>query len=176
MCKIKYCLLQALFLVSSVLFLVSCEENAKSKVFSIALDVVMKQNDSIHVFYTTNDSINFTEEKAFWKKIKGKNKNQTVNIDFPQDTLPKQLRFDFGRNVSQKDIVINKITLIYKSTTMALKGKEIFYFFRVDDNNTIVDKLNGSIKRKNPKQQNGPSLYPKGNKLFNTLNQLYSEK
>lgn len=176
MSKIKQCLFPVLFLVSSLLFFVSCEENAKSKVFSVAIDLVMKQNDSIQVFYTTTNLINFSENKAFWKKIKGKNKNQTINIDFPKGVLPKQLRFDLGRNDFQNDIIINKITLKYKSTSFALKGKEIFYIFRVDDNNTLVDKLTGTIKRKDPKQKIGPSLYPKGDKLFQRLNQLYSEK
>ena len=64
----------------------------------------------------------------------------------------------------------------YKNKSFSVKGKEIFYIFRVDENNTVVDKRNGSINRKNPKQINGPSLYPKGDKLFKRLNQLYSEK
>ena len=53
---------------------------------------------------------------------------------------------------------------------------EIFYVFRIDENNTIVDKLNGSLKRKEPNQATGPSLYPKGDKLYNKLSQLYTEK
>ena len=90
--------------------------------------------------------------------------------------MPKQIRLDFGRNITQKDIVLNKIDFTYKNKNFSVKGKEIFYVFRVDENNTVVDKLNGSIRRKNPKQINGPSLYPKGEKLYNRLNQLYSKK
>ena len=63
-----------------------------------------------------------------------------------------------------------------KTETSRFGVKEIFYVFRVDENNTVVDKLNGSIKRKNPNQINGPSLYPKGDKLYNKLCQLYNEK
>mgnify|MGYP003453432252 FL=1 len=83
---------------------------------------------------------------------------------------------DFGRNVSQKDIVLNKIDFAYKNKNFSVKGKEIFYVFRIDENNTIVDKLNGSLKRKEPNQATGPSLYPKGDKLYNKLSQLYTEK
>jgi len=100
------------------------------------------------------------------EKIKGKNKNQTINIDFPKGVLPKQLRFDLGRNDFQNDIIINKITLKYKSTSFALKGKEIFYIFRVDDNNTLVDKLTGTIKRKDPKQKSDPHFIQKETNYF----------
>lgn len=106
----------------------------------------------------------------------GKQKNQNIQIIFPDSILPKQIRLDFGKNIDQKDIVLNKISFTYKNKNFSVKGKEIFYIFRVDENNTSVDKLYGSIKRKNPKQENGPSLYPKGDKLFNRLNQLYSDK
>ena len=99
-----------------------------------------------------------------------------IQIVFPDSIQPKQIRLDFGRNISQSDVVLNKMDFVYKNKNFPVKGKEIFYIFRVDENNTSVDKLYGSIKRKNPKQENGPSLYPKGDKLFNRLKQLYSDK
>jgi hypothetical protein len=58
-------------------------------------------------------------------------------------------------------VVLNKVDFAYKNKNFSLKGKEIFYIFRVDENNTVVDKLNGNIKRQNPKQINGSSIYPK---------------
>ena len=106
----------------------------------------------------------------------GNKKNQNIQIIFPDSIFPKQIRIDFGRNISQNDVVLNKVDFAYKNKNFSLKGKEIFYIFRVDENNTVVDKLNGSIKRKNPKQINGPSLYPQGDKLFNRLIKFYSEK
>jgi hypothetical protein len=73
-------------------------------------------------------------------------------------------------------MVLNKIDFTFKNNDFSVKGKEIFYIYREDEMNTTVGKLNGSIKRKTLKQINGPSLYPKGDKLFHRLNQLYSEK
>lgn len=156
--------------------IISCNNEAKNNSFVLNIDAVIQQSDSINVYYTKSKDINFSDKQSFWTKVIGNKKNQKIQIVFPDTIFPKQIRLDFGRNIKQKDIVLNKIDFAYKNKNFSVKGKEVFYIFRVDDNNTIVDKLNGSIKRKSPNQVNGPSLYPKGDKLFNRLNQLYSEK
>jgi hypothetical protein len=158
-----------------VLMLIGCNESQPTHSLKIGIDAVIQESDSINVYYTKNKDINFTDKQSFWTKVTGNKKNQNIQIVFPDSILPKQIRLDFGKNIAQKDIVLNKISFSYKNKNFSAKGKEIFYIFREDQNNTIVDKLNGSINRKNPKQINGPSLYPKGDKLFNRLNQLYSE-
>ena len=140
------------------------------------IDAVIQKTDSINVYYTKNKEVNFSDEQSFWIKVVGNKKNQNIQIIFPDSILPKQIRLDFGKNIDQKDIVLNKISFTYKNKNFSAKGKEIFYIFREDQNNTIVDKSIGSINRKKPMQINGASLYPKGDKLFNRLNQLYSGK
>jgi hypothetical protein len=162
--------------IAVLLLFINCENNNNINQLVVNIDVVIQKTDSINVYYTESKTIDFADTQSFWTKVSGNKKNQNIQIVFPDSIQPKQIRLDFGRNLSQNDVVLNKIDFIYKNKSFSLKGKEIFYIFRVDENNTIVDKLNGSIKRKNPKQINGPSLYPKGDKLFNRLNQLYSEK
>ena len=163
------------FVIMMLLFF-NCENNNNTNQLVVNIDAVIQQPDSINVYYTKSKDINFTDEQSFWTKVTGNKKNQNIQIVFPDSIQPKQIRLDFGRNISQKDVVLNKMDFAYKNKNFSVKGKEIFYIFRVDENNTIADKLNGSIKRKTSNQINGPSLYPKGDKLFNRLNQLYSEK
>jgi len=162
--------------VAVILLFFNCENNSNTNQLVVNIDAIIQQSDSINVYYTNDKSINFIEKQSFWTKVKGNKKNQNIQIVFPDSIQPKQIRLDFGRNISQNDVVLNKMDFTYKDKSFSVKGKEIFYIFRVDQSNTVVDKLNGSIKRKNPKQINGPSLYPKGDKLFQRLNQLYSEK
>lgn len=162
--------------VAVILLFFNCENNSNTNQLVVNIDAIIQQSDSINVYYTNDKSINFIEKQSFWTKVKGNKKNQNIQIVFPDSIQPKQIRLDFGRNISQNDVVLNKMDFTYKDKSFSVKGKEIFYIFRVDQSNTVVDKLNGSIKRKNPKQINGPSLYPKGDKLFNRLNQLYSGK
>jgi hypothetical protein len=156
-----------------LVFFLNCHKKDNNNQLAMYIDAVIQQSDSINVYYTNNKSIEFIDKQSFWTKVTGNKKNQNIQIVFPDSILPKQIRLDFGKNIAQKDIVLNKISFIYKNKNFSAKGKEIFYIFREDQNNTIVDKLNGSINRKNPKQINGPSLYPKGDKLYNRLNQLY---
>ena len=160
------------FIVMLVFFL-NCHKKDNNNQLAMYIDAVIQKSDSINVYYTNNKSIEFIDKQSFWTKVTGNKKNQNIQIVFPDSILPKQIRLDFGKNIAQKDIVLNKISFSYKNKNFSAKGKEIFYIFREDQNNTIVDKLNGSINRKNPKQINGPSLYPKGDKLYNRLNQLY---
>ncbi len=159
-----------LFIVLSVLFACGKKKNVNN--FYVNLDVVIQESDSIRVFYKTDGKINFNEKDAFWTKVKGNKKNQVINIKFPKDILPNQLRIDFGNNPSQPEIIINKLECVYKTNSFALKGKEVYLLLRVDENNTILDKDLGLLKRKNLNQKNGPSLYPVGNKLKLRLEKL----
>lgn len=157
-------------------FFASCEKNEKTDSLKMDLDLVMKANDSIHIFYTQNASVEFDEKQSFWTKVKGNKKNQKVEIVFPDSIQPKQIRIDFGRNIKQPEIILNEITFTYKEKSFSVKGEEIYFLFRVDESNTVIDKLVGSLKRKEPNQATGPSLYPKGDKLYNKLSQLYTER
>lgn len=139
-------------------------------------DIILKEDDLLHIYYTKDASVNFTENKSFWEKVKGNPKNQIIKVFFNDTIKPKQIRIDFGRNKSQPDIVLNEVTLGYKNKKVVLKGEEIYKYFRVDTSNTVLDKMQGTLKRKNPNQINGPSLYPNGNKIYNILKLLYSQK
>ena len=68
---------------------------------------------------------------------------------------------------------LNKISLKYNKKTLELKGKEIYYYFNIDVNNTVIDNNSGVLSRKNLKDKKGPTIYPKGQKLFKKLKILY---
>lgn len=158
------------------LFFIGCEENKKTNSLKMDLDLVMEESDSIHIYFTQNASVDFKEEHSFWKKVIGTKKNQTISINFPDTIQPKQIRMDFGRNLKQPEIILNEITFSFKEKSFSAKGEEIYHLFRADESNTILNKLIGSLNRKEFNQATGPSLYPKGDKLYNKLSQLYTEK
>lgn len=158
------------------LIFISCDENKKTNSLKMDLDLVMKEDDSVHVYFTQSTSVDFNENQSFWKQVIGTKKNQTVSINFPDTIQPKQIRIDFGRNKKQPEIILNEITFTYKEKSFSAKGEDVYFLFRIDESNTKIDKLLGSLKRKEPNQATGPSLYPKGDKLYNKLSQLYTEK
>lgn len=101
------------FILLVVLFF-SCDKNNTTNQLVIDIDAVIQKTDSINVYFTKNKGIDFTDKQSFWVKVLGKKKNQNIQIVFPDSILPKQIRLDFGRNFSQKDIVLNKMDFAYK--------------------------------------------------------------
>ncbi len=164
--------------LSIVLLLVlsSCSGPETTPNFAMKLDMVMKKNDSIHVYYTTDGTIRFNEGQSFWIKVSGAKKNQTVVLPMPKDTVPTQIRIDFGRNRQQDDVVLNKIEMLYKGKAEEIKGRDIYNYFRVDESYTLLDKNLGLLKRKEAGQPYGPSLYPNGEMLKQKLAEITTDK
>lgn len=159
-----------------LLALFSCSGPEATPHFAMKLDMVMKKNDSIHVYYTTDGTIRFNEGQSFWVKVNGAKKNQTVLLPLPKDTIPTQIRIDFGRNRQQDDVVLNKIEMLYKKKAEEIKGRDIYTYFRVDDSYTVLDKDLGLLKRKEAGQPYGPSLYPNGEMLRQKLSEITTDK
>lgn len=159
-----------------LLLFVNCNKETKTTSLVLNIDAVIKTTDSINTYYTINNSIEFNDKQSFWIKVKGNKKNQKIQIIFPDTIQPKQIRLDFGRNIKQPEIIVNEMKFSYKGKDFTAKGEEIYYLFRVDDSNTTINKLTGSLKRKEKNQIIGPSLYPNGDKLYRKLNQLYTDK
>lgn len=169
-------MIKNIIFICIIIFTVSCEKESASNSLKLKLDAVIQKSDSLAIYYTTNKSVAFHKEASYWIDVKGSKKNQTISFVFPDSIKPKQIRIDFGRNKKQPEIILNEISFSYKENRFSAKGEEVYFLFRVDESNTIIDKLIGSLKRKEPNQATGPSLYPKGDKLYNKLSRLYTEK
>ena len=166
-----------IYLIFVLLFFVlGCNNQNVNNQFVIEFEFFSKTNDSIHVYYTTNKSINFNENQSIWVDIIAQKNNQKKVIYLPKNQLIKQIRIDFGHNSKSQEVVLNKMNFSFNNQNVTFKGKEIYEVFRIDDTNTVLDKSIGLLKRKYNNQKAVFSLYPKGDKLFNRLNQLYSEK
>lgn len=157
-------------------FFVGCSHTTERKSLELDMEVVIQESDSINIYYSNSNSIRFNDVQSFWIKVKGNKKNQKINFVFPDTIQPKQIRLDFGRNIKQPEIIVNEMKFSYKDKDFTAKGEEIYYLFRVDDSNTTINKLTGSLKRKEKNQIIGPSLYPNGDKLYRKLNKLYTDK
>lgn len=165
-------MMRAIVLIVFLSLFFSCTQTKKDSDFMLYLDLVMKQDDSIHIFYKKDGTINFNEKEAFWVKVDGENKNQKLVVAFPDKIVPNQVRIDFGRNKAQEDIVLNKIEFSYEGNSFEAKGKEVYKYFWADTSYTVLDKDFGLLKRKVKGQLNGPSLYPNGYYLAVKLDEL----
>ena len=85
----------------------------KEDTFNVTLDVVVKKEDVLHMYYTTESATNFGDKAPISIGVKGSEASQKVVFQIPEVDLPKVLRFDVGNNLDQDEIVIKSITLEY---------------------------------------------------------------
>jgi hypothetical protein len=154
------------------LTLISCkkEENNKTEsqeeivdntkdLFKVSMDLLIKKNDTLHLYYTEDGSVNFNEESSIWQSISGKDANQEITFNLPQDVYPTQFRIDFGVNKVNEEIVLRRIKFDYLEKSFIASDSMIFMYFRPDESNSIVDKTKKTLRRKD-KNQYTISLYP----------------
>lgn len=130
--------------------------------FRITLDVVAKKDDSFHIFYTEDQTLNFSEEKSVWVEFKGNDESQKLVFDLPKGKIPTQLRVDYGLNKDQGDIKINSLEISYKGKSKVIPGSDYFKYFRPNLDNTAVDVGAQTVKAliKPGTKFSGPSTYP----------------
>ena len=163
----------ALTVFASVFY--SCKEESKqpeseavktlevvNNSFTVTLDIIAKKDDNLHLYYTEDNSINFTEEQSVWAEIKGNEAAQKVVFKLSEDALPTDLRFDigYGKNIEQKEIRVNNINFEYFGKSFNIKGNEIANYFYPNKESTILDATTGILSRVKVDQETAPSLYP----------------
>jgi hypothetical protein len=110
------------------------------------LDVVAHKDDSFHVFYTEDGTMNFSEDKSVWTEFKGSDESQKLIFDLPKGKIPTQLRIDYGLNKDQGEVKINSLEISYKGKSKLIPGADYFKYFRPDLNNTVADVGKQTVK------------------------------
>jgi hypothetical protein len=126
--------------------------------YTITLDLIAQKDDSFHVFYTEDGSINFEEDKSVWNEFKGSPNPQKLVFNLEKGVMPNQLRLDFGLNKDQGDVILNSVQITYLDQNLTFTGPEIFKYFRPNESSTTIDLSTQTLKPLNKGQNN--SLYP----------------
>lgn len=162
----------AIILLLSTLFLGSCKDEKSIdslevvtpepvEAFIVTLDVTIKKDDDLSLYYTTDGSIDFSKIAPIWQGVKGSNDSQKVVFTLPEDVKPTLLRLDFGMNKEQEDVVLKSVKMEYIGKSKTIASPEFVSYFRADDNKCSFDPVTGVIKAlvKDGVRQ-FPSLYP----------------
>ena len=141
------------------------EAEAKAEVkqnFSIDLDVITPIEDNFAIYYTEDNTNNFTGEKAIWGGLKAQPQSQHVTFNLPEEIIPTHIRIDFGINNNQGDVILERFKMSYYGNTFESKGSDFLkYFLKNDSVKTEIDDIKGTIKfLKNPKKYYTPFYYP----------------
>ncbi|MES2545370.1 MAG: hypothetical protein V4548_10825 [Bacteroidota bacterium] len=162
-----------LFLISSLL-LVSCKKENKATDENEAPKVEIKQNFNIQIvataakkddfalYFTEDNTINFTAENTAWRGIKGGNIEDTVNFELTQDRMPSNIRLDFGLNKEQDSVTIKSVKVNFYQNSFEFKGSDFFTYFNKDENFKYkIDAKNGTLTlyKKNGEYKT-PFFYP----------------
>ncbi|RZJ34213.1 MAG: hypothetical protein EOO51_10670 [Flavobacterium sp.] len=161
------------FLLLIVAFTVfACKEEKKpeaaepqkeevSQTMVVTLNATVKKDDSFHLFYTEDNSINFDEKQSMWVEFKGSDSAQDIVFKLPEDVLPTNFRLDFGLNKDQEDIVVNNFRVDYLGKTIDAKGPEFFTYFYPNEQCTKVDITKSLVMPiKKGADYIGPMFYP----------------
>jgi hypothetical protein len=161
-----------IFAVLLVFTLFSCKDEKKpaavetpkekaSQTFDVTLNVTVKKDDSFHLFYTEDETINFDEKQSVWVELKGKETSQDVVFRLPEDVIPTHLRLDFGINKEQEDMTVNNFKMEYMGKKFEAKGPDFFTYFYPNLECTNVDKEKGLVMPiKKGDAYTGPMFYP----------------
>jgi len=124
----------------------STETNAVKKML-VQMDVIQTTANNYAVYYTEDNTINFTTEYVIWNEVKPSPNVQTLDFYFPDSAYPTHVRFDLGNNPQTEDVVLNKFKLSYGDKSLEAKGSDFFKYFQKNDSiQTEIDQNNGSIK------------------------------
>lgn len=129
------------------------EENTTStdtntvKRMLVQMDVIQTTPNNFAVYYTEDNTINFTTEYVIWNEVKPSPNVQTLDFYFPESAYPTHVRFDLGNNPQTEDVVLNKFKLSCGDKFLEVKGVDFFNYFQKNDSITSqIDQTNGSIK------------------------------
>lgn len=151
------------------------EANAEEAVdtsFKVTLNLNMKKNDTLHLYYTEDNTINFKEESSLWVSAAGSEQAQDMVFKLPDGVFPTQFRLDLGVNRENEKIKLNSIKFDYLKKSFLMNETTIFNYFRIDENVSIMDPQTKELGRKDPKVASGASLYPQEIPLKTEIDKL----
>jgi hypothetical protein len=121
------------------------EQPVANNRFRVILDVTVKKDDNLQVYYNTGKG--FNEEEAVWAAVKGMPDSQKVVFELPDEVIPLSLRIDLGVKEDQQDIIFSGFEMSYSGKTFESRGYEIGkYFYPLEG--TEADFTSGVVKVK----------------------------
>jgi len=142
-------------------------------VFTFSIDAVIRKDDALSLYYTTDGSIDFAKKPAIWIDVKGSSDSQKIVFSLEKGIVPTQLRIDLGKNPKQDDIYLHKVSMAYGGKSVEIPGTLIFSYFRPDVTKTKADATTGMVKGiVVDGLRRSPSLYPKEGPLSGEIKKL----
>lgn len=176
------------FLVVILVFsLLSCKKEKENKIeqqeaavieevvnpnFNLEITAIASKKDDFAVYFTEDNTINFSGEDAVWAGIEP-TKESIIHFEIPDERIPSHIRLDFGLNKEQDSVVVKNIKVNYLKSSFEFKGSEMFQYFNQNEEfKTEVNTSNGTLTiYKDGSEYKTPFFYPNDN-LVNKIKEL----
>ena len=150
--------IKTLLILAFALTISSCKNDEKTttessnevevkSTFKITLNAIVKKDDSFQIYYREDNNAEspFTEDQSLYSGFKGSDASQDIVFNLPEDAIPTSLRFDFGTNKDQSEIVINSFKVEYLGKKFETNASGFSNYFRPDEAFVKIDKQTGRV-------------------------------
>lgn len=129
--------------------------------FNVEVEAMASKKDDFAVYFTEDNTVNFTGENAVWAGIEP-SKESTVVFEIPEERIPTHIRLDFGLNKEQDSVVVKNVKLNYLKNSFTINGSDFFQYFNQNEQfKTKTDIANGTLTiYKNGDEYQTPFFYP----------------
>lgn len=179
----------SVLLLTSTMSIISCKNEEKKaeenpateikkenpKTFKVILNVIAKKDDSFHLFFSEDGTLNFSEENSVWANFKGSEVAQDLVFEIPEDKLPTLMRIDLNSYQQNESVQINSFKMKYYNSEFKADGKSFFDYFGPNTETVeVIDKDKVIFKPlvKEGKKYTPPSFFPSEEALKTRVEQV----
>lgn len=122
-------------LVLSIFVLTSCKNNKKDedikqeKPFTIEMNVTIKEDDVICIYYKDLSVGYFGEQMGIYKNLVKSNKSQNIVFEVEEGIIPNDFRFDLSHQNKNQTMLVNKIVFNFANKSFEILNKDLDKYF-----------------------------------------------
>lgn len=135
------------------------KQEVKEAAVQVVLNMTVKKNDVLEIFYTEDSSMDFGP-KSVRVDVIGKSDSQQVVFEMPDDAKLTNMRFDVGQNPDQDEMTVTNMIVKQNDKEFEISGADFFKYFNTTE--YTKDSKGSTIKTEKVNGVYDPFLYATG--------------
>ncbi len=111
----------------------SVAEVQKALTFDVTVDLIIKKDDELILFYKDNSISYFDAKNTVYFGVKGSEVPQQVTFSIPEGISPNDIRIDISSKKEQEPIKINSVTLSYSGRVFVINETNIEKYLKPNE-------------------------------------------
>lgn len=144
---------------------VNVKEEKKDNNIRLNFKGIFNEDDLFLIYYSTKENQTYSNKNVLTQKIEGSDKLQNIEILFPKNAKPYDLRIDFSDNKNQNEIIFKELKVSDSLNTIIINKKNIRSNFNFDSEKVSFNQENSKLKGNLFKIKEGAMGY---NPFFNS--------